>query len=276
MFKKEKIKTLQVLSALIAISALIASIIGVAFPTIYKPIVLDKAIPLVFAQDLITIAAAVLLLIITFLGKKENIKLNIIQTAIIGYMFYAYGQYVLGDLYNYFYFLYQAIFSLSIFYFINAFSGIEYERLEFSMPKSLRLIITVFCAVGAAVFAPQWVILILKWVHNGLRPNEGNFIFLVAVVILDLCFLIPVSVTTSIFLFQKKILGVILSGILLLKIFILFISIVLGYLVQPIFHNMKMNVVGAILYSGIAFACLVLSIFYFIHTKVIKTDAESL
>ncbi len=43
MFKEEKIMTLQVLSALIAISALIASITGIIDPDIYKPIVLFKA-----------------------------------------------------------------------------------------------------------------------------------------------------------------------------------------------------------------------------------------
>ena len=272
MFKEERIITLKVLSALIAISALTASIIGIVYPDIYKPIVLFDAMSFIFIQDLISVAAAILLLIITLFGKKENMKLDIFRTALIGYMFYAYGMYVLGSLYNYLYLLYQAIFSLSIFYFINAFTGIEYERLEFRMPKSLRLIIAVFCAVTPVVFAPQWISLILEWTHNGLRPNGGNFNFFVSLPILGLCFIIPVFVLSSIFLFRKKILGVLLSGILLIKFITLFIAVSLGYLLQPLFqNNTKMDIFNAILYSVIVFVCMVLSIFYFINTKVIKT-----
>ncbi len=274
MFKEERIIMLKVLAILIAVFAMIASITGIVYPDIYKPIVLFKAMSFIFIQDLISLIAAVLLLILTLAGKKENIKIGIFQTAIIGYMFYAYGMYVLGTLYNYFYISYQAIFSLSIFYFINAFTGIEYEKLDFGMLKSLRLIIAVFCAVTPVVFAPQWISLILQWAHNGLRPSGGNFNFFVSLPILDLCFIIPVFILSSIFLFQKKILGVILSGILLIKFITLFLAVSLGYLLQPLFQNdTKMDVFNALLYSIIAFACIVLGTFYFINMKVVKTDS---
>lgn len=271
MFKEDKIMTLQVLSALIAISALISSIAGIVFPDIYKIIVLDEKIPFVFAQDLISFAAAVLLLVITFLGKKENMKLDIIRIGIIGYLFYAYGPYVMGTLYNYFYFLYLSVFSLSIFYFINAFSGIEYERLEFSIPKSLRIIIAVCCAVMPVFFAPQWIIAILHYIQINSRPGGGGFAFNYYVYILDLCFVLPVCAAASVFLFQKKILGFLLGGVISIKGFTLMISVALGFFCQPLFHQ-NMVVSNAILFSIISFAFLVLSIFYFIYTKEIKTD----
>ncbi len=224
---------------------------------------------------MISFIAAVLLLI-TFLGKKENIKLNIVRTAIIGYLFYAYGEYVLGTLYNYFYFFYLAIFGLSVFYFINAFTGIEYEKLEFNIPKSLRIILAVFCAVIPVVFIPQWTSLILQYVHNGVRPDGGNFNFFVSLPILDLCFVIPVFAMSSIYLFQERILGVILGGILSIKGFTLMLSVALGYLLQPLFQNTQMDAFNTILYSIVAVACLILGIFYFDRTEVIKTDTRHL
>jgi hypothetical protein len=273
MFKKEKIMTLRVLAALIAVSALIASVAGIVFPDIYKPIVAEKEMPFVFAQDLISFIAAVLLLVVTFLVKKENIKLDIIRIGIIGYLFYVYGQYVMGTVYNYFYYLYLFVFGLSIFYLINAFTGIEYEKLEFSIPKSLRIIIAVYCAVITVFFAPQWIIEILHYILNGSRPGAGALTFNYYVYILDLCFVLPVATAASVFLFQKKILGFLLGGIMSIFGFALMLWVALGFFCQPLFH-LNMDVGDAVQFSIITIVFLVLSIFYFIYTKVIKTDAN--
>lgn len=271
MFKEKKIMILKILSILIAISAFIASFTGIVFPDIYKHMVLDEEMPFVFAQDLISLIAAILLLGITFLRKKENIKLNIIRIGIIGYLFYAYGQYVMGNLYNYSYFLYLSVFSLSVFYFINAFTGIEYERLEFSIPKSLRIIIAIYCAAITFFFAPQWIIAILHYIKINSHPGGGGFKMIYYVYILDLSFVLPVCAAASIFLFQKKILGLILGGILTIKGFTLMLSVALGFFCRPFFHQ-NMDVGNAILFSIITLVFLILSILYFIYTKVITTD----
>jgi hypothetical protein len=271
MFKKEKIMTLQVLAALIAISALIASTAGIIFPDIYKNIVEDSAMPFVIAQDVVTFIAAASSLAIVFFGKRENIKLDILQIGIIGYLFYAYGPHVMGTLYNYFYFLYLSVFGLSIFYFISAFTGIEYERLEFSIPRSLRIIIAGYCAVMPVLFVPQWIVGIWQAIQANARPTDFGIYW---VYILDLCFVLPVCAITSVFLFQKKTLGYLLGGILSIKGFTLMLSVALGNYFQPLFHQ-KMVVGGAggaVLFSTVSFVFLVLSIFYFIYTKVIKTD----
>jgi hypothetical protein len=269
MFKKEKIIILQVLAALIAISALIASIAGIVFPGIYKSIVLDKEMPFVFAQDFISFIAVLLLLLLAFFGKKQNIKLDIIRIGIVGYLFYVYGQYVMGTVYNYYYFLYLSVFGLSIFYFINAFTGIEYEKLEFSISKSLRIIIAVYCAVMPVFFAPQWIIEILHYIQNYSRPGKNGLTFNYYVYILDLCFVLPVCVVVTVFLFQKKILGILLGGILSIFGFVLMLWVALGFFCQPLFHR-NMDFGNATQFSIISFVFLVLSIFYFINTKIIK------
>jgi hypothetical protein len=269
MFKKEKIMTLRVLAALIAVSALIASISGIVFPGIYKPIVLDKEMPFVFAQDLVSLVAAIFLLCIAIFGKKENIKLDIIRTGIIGYLFYVYGQYALGTVYNYFYFLYLSVFSLSIFYFISAFTGIEYEKLELRMPKSLRIVIAVYCAIIPVFFAPQWIIDIVRYIQNYSRPGAAGLTFNYYVYILDLCFILPVCAMASIFIFQNKIKGSLLGGILLIFGFMLMTWVALGFWCKLLFQ-LNLEVGWVITYSIITCIFLVLSILYFIHTKVIR------
>lgn len=240
MFKKEKIITSQILAVLIAISTFIASISGIIFSDIYKSIVSSRAMPFVFSQDLISVAVSGMLLILIIFGKKKNIKLDIFQIGIIGYLFYAYGQYVIGTMYNFFYFLYLSIFGFSIFYLIITFTSIEYKSLEFKIPKSLRIITAKYCALIPVIFTPQWIISIYKFVQINSRPGmEDVFSYSYSVYILDLCFILPVCVITSVLLFKKKILGLLLGGILQIKGFTLLSFVALGNFFRPLFHLNK-------------------------------------
>ena len=269
MFKKEKIVTLRVLSSLIAALAFVCSAIGIFHPVIYKPIVLDRNIPFIFAQDLISAIAAVVLLIIILFGKKRLVKLDIVRTGIVSYLFYAYGQFVLGTLYNPFYFLYLAIFSLSIFYFIAAFTGIEYQTLKLDIPKPLRIVIAVYCALIPIIFAPQWILSVIESIQAHLRPEaDSMFSFNVAVYIMDLSFVLPVCAIASVLIFRNKILGLILGGILSIKGFTLLAFVALGFIFQPLLFRQNMDVGNVILYSLVSIVFLVLAILFFANTKV--------
>jgi hypothetical protein len=271
MFKNERRTALQVLSALIAVLALIASITGIAYPSIYKPIVLDRDMPFVFAQDVITVAAAAALAIITIFGKRGSIRLDILRSGIVAYLFYAYGQYSIGTLYNYFYFLYIAVFGLSIFFFIYAFTAIEYERLEFTMPKPLRIIIAAYCAAMPAIFAPQWIIDIVRCIQTNSRPEaDSMFSFNTAVYIQDLSFVLPVCTMASVMIFQKKNLGLILGGILQVKGFTLLVFVAMGFIFQPLLFHQNADPVNMVLYSAVSSVFLILAVLFFIFIEAKK------
>lgn len=266
MFKKEKIKTLKILEVLIAVFAIISSITGIIFTDIYKAIAPRSEMPFIFALDLISFVAAITLLSSIF-WKKKNLKLDIVRLGIIGYLFYAYGQYVMGTLYNYSYFLYLSVFGLSIFYLIIAFTGIEYEKLEFSIPKTLRIIIAVYCAAIPVFFAPQWIYDILNYIPMNSLPTKNGFDMMYYVYILDLCFVLPVCAIASVLLFQKKIMGFLLGGILLIKGVTLMLSVALGFFCQPLFH-IDIDFSAALQFSIITMIFLALSIFFFNYSKI--------
>jgi hypothetical protein len=270
MFKKEKIRILNILISLIVISALITSLSGIVFPDIYKSIVAEEEMTFVFAQDLISFIGAALMLIITFFMKKDNVKLDIIKIGIVGYLLYAYGQYVMGTVYNYFYFSYLFIFSLSIFYLINVFAAIECERFEFVVPKSLRIIIAIYCTAIVVFFAPQWIIEIFHHIQKGSRPGADGLTFNYYVYIIDLVFVLPIGAVASFSLFKKKNPGFILGGIYLIFGFVLMLWVALGFLCQPLFH-LNMDINGTAQFSIISFVFLVLCIFYFKYLEVRKT-----
>jgi hypothetical protein len=266
--KAEKFATVQALTTLVAVSALVASATGLTHPTIYKLVVLDRHVPFVFAQDLVSLVAAVLLLIIVLRTNKERPKLHIVRTGLVGYLFYGYGMYVIGGLYNTLYLLYQAVFGLSVFYLIWAFTGIQYERLEFRTPPPLRMALAVCCAAVAILFAPQWVSATWQSIQAHSRPDSDSlFSFRYSIYILDMCFVLPVCVMASIFIFQKKALGLLLAGVIQLKGFVLLLSVALGYLIQPLLGE-SLDVANTIQYSIVSAVLLMLTVFYFTHTQI--------
>ena len=107
------------------------------------------------------------------------------------------------------------------------------------------------------------------FIKSNSRPGVVGLTFNYYVYILDLCFILPVCVVSSIFLFQKKILGFLLGGIISIFGFALMLWVALGFFCQP-FFDQNLDVGNAVIFSIITFVFLVLSIFYFVHAKIIK------
>lgn len=264
MFNEQRVATLRILAALIAICAIAASLAGLIVPGLYRPMAPVEVTPFTYGQDIISLIAAAFLLGAI---KSKNIKSNIIQIGVVGYLFYAYAPYVMGTLYNYCYFIYIAVLGLSIFYFIIAFVSIEYEKLEFAMPTFLRVTIAVYCIVIVVLFAPQWIAAIVKNVQTATWPGKTGFDFFYYVYILDLSFVLPVCALTAIFLLQKTALGVLLGGVIPVKGFTLMLSVASGVFCQPLFQQ-ELKVGDAVEFSLLSLVFLILVVFYLALTKL--------
>jgi hypothetical protein len=79
MFKKERVTALRVLTLLIGIIALIASLAGIVRPGIYAYLVDAAAMPFQVGQDAVTAAAAIVLLIASVFGIGKKPKWDILQ-----------------------------------------------------------------------------------------------------------------------------------------------------------------------------------------------------
>jgi hypothetical protein len=270
MYNERKVIILKVLTLSIAVSAMIASSIGLIFTDIYKRIVSDSELAFIFAQDLISLISSVILLVLSVFPGKKHVKWEVIRIGLIGYLLYVFGQYVMGTVYNYCYFLYLTVFGLSIFFLMAALSDIKYENIEFDIPGSLRIIIAIYCTIIPAFFAPQWIVEIYQHIRNGLRPGSAGLTFNYYVYILDLCFVLPVCVLSVVFILQKKKSGILLGGILSIFGFALMLWVALGFWFKNLFHQ-QTDVGNTILFSVISLIFFVLSIFYFVKTKIMIT-----
>jgi hypothetical protein len=260
---------LRLLSVLIGAAALAAAVAGLAVPEIYRAIIPLPKLPFVFAQDCITVAAAAALLALSLFRFADSERLDVIRIGLVGYLFYAYGLAVMGVVYNDCYFIYLAVFGLSIFYFIFAFGAVDLKKLEIRLPGPLRIAIALFCAAVAVFFAPQWILAILGAIRDNLRPDTTGFAFNYYVYILDLCFVLPVCVITSVMLFRNHAMGTLLGGVITIKGFTLMLSVAVGFMCQPAFHQPP-AVPQSVLFSVIALACLALGAAYFLSAKIVK------
>jgi hypothetical protein len=274
MFRERSVAVLRALTALIALSALAASAAGILRPEIYGAVVEDSALPFMVAQDAVTLAATIFLLAAALIGRRGGAKLDIVRIGIVGYMLYAYGPMIMGLAYTAFYFAYLAVFGLSIFFLIFAFSGIEYESLTISLPRALRLSIAVYCGLMPLIWAPQWIIGLMSCIQAHSRPSDFGMYW---VYILDLCFVLPVCALTSILLFRNKAPGLLLGGILTIKGFTLMASVGLGNFLQPLFHQEMIvgGPGGAVMFTSVAFVFLILGIFYLARVEARRGAATA-
>ena len=95
----------KLLWSITALCSFAAALVGVLNPGIYSRVISSDMMPAVMGQDLMTILAAIIILVLTFLTKANDSKKQVIILGIIGYLFYAYGIYVIERLYNGLYYL---------------------------------------------------------------------------------------------------------------------------------------------------------------------------
>ena len=143
----------KILWLLTGLLSLVAALFGVFNPTIYSNVVIVEIIPAVFGQDLLTIVASVTILLLAVRIKKGDSKKQIVILGLLGYLFYAYGIYVIERIYNMLYYLYLAIFGLSFWAIVYNTANIHPELLQkVQLPGLMRKISATFSLLVAVVF----------------------------------------------------------------------------------------------------------------------------
>jgi hypothetical protein len=133
---------------------LAAALVGVFKPSIYEKVVSNDILPAVFGQDLMTIVASIIILLLAIRIRREDSKKQIVILGILGYLFYAYGIYVIERLYSVLYYLYMAIFGLSFWSMAYGVAKIHPEILQkVQVPGLMRNVSVGFSLLVALVFS---------------------------------------------------------------------------------------------------------------------------
>jgi hypothetical protein len=223
-------KMLWIITALCSFAA---ALVGILNPVIYSKVINSEIMPAVMGQDLMTVLAAILILILAVLTKAGDSKKQVIILGILGYLFYAYGIYVVERIYNVLYYLYIVIFGLSFWSLVYGVLKIRGEDVQIIyVPALMRNISAGFSFLVALVFTILWVMQLLPLVITGEKIE-----FMYSIYILDLCFIMPAFVIVGVLVLRKARLGLLLVPAMFVLGFTLIFSLVLSESLKPLFND---------------------------------------
>jgi hypothetical protein len=212
--------------------SLIAALIGVFDPAIYSKVVSREIIPVTFSQDLITSIASLTLLFLSILTKEEDAKKQMVILGILGYLFYAYGIFVIERVYTVLYLVYMAIFGLAFWSLVYGVANIRHEILyKTTLSKPIRYASVAGLLLQPLIFYPLWISALIPLMQTGRRIE-----FLYSIYILDLCFTLPAFLLLAVMTLKKQGLGLVLTPAMFVQGFILMSSVVIGELVKPFYR----------------------------------------
>jgi hypothetical protein len=225
----------RLLWVLIGVLALAAAVIGVASPDIYSGIVSAELIPGAYSQDLISAVASVALLLLAWTSRDDRPKGQILGLGLIGYLFYAYGIYVIERAYNGLYLLYMAIFTLTFWALVSAGICLRPNTQAPDLPRALRITSASGALLQPVMFYPLWIAMLLPLMSTG---NQIDSLY--SIYILDLCFIMPAFLLLAVLTYKAHPLGLLLLPAMYVLGFTLIFSLALGELVKPLW-NLNVN-----------------------------------
>ena len=127
-------------------TAIVAAVAGILNPRLYTGLVAEALLPGALAQDIISVLAGIGLLVLAALARPNRRRQQLLALGLLGYLFYAYGIYVIERAYNGLYLVYLAIFTLAFWSVVYGTANLRREVMaRTTMPRGLRVV----SAVGA-------------------------------------------------------------------------------------------------------------------------------
>jgi hypothetical protein len=203
---------------------------GVWRPEIYGRVVARELLPGAYSQDLISVAAGLGLLYLSYAARPDRAKHQIVALGLLGYLFYAYGIYVIERTYNGLYLLYMAIFALSFWAMVMAAATMHRQGPSASLSRALRIVSASGAILQPLIFYPLWIGMLLPLMRSGEQIDSLYSIF-----ILDLCFIMPGFLVLSFLTYRNHRTGLLLLPALYVLGFTLIFSLAVGELVKPLF-----------------------------------------
>lgn len=226
----------KILWGITAVLALIAALSGVLFPRMYDGVFAPEFIPGAWPQDILTVFICLGLLYAIGKVRKEKLKLQVVILGIIGSFFYLYGIFTIERVYNFLYLLYAAIFSLSFWSILHTLMDMDQARLRtVTLPPAISRISAGFAIGIAFLFSILWILALVPLMREHRRIE-----YLYSIYILDLCFVMPAFLITSVLTLRKHPVGIILLPAVNIVGFFVIFPLGLGEIAKP-FHGQIPN-----------------------------------
>jgi hypothetical protein len=207
-----------ILTAIIILLVCIASAGGLWITGLYR----DPAtiVPALRGQDLVTLLIQPALLTVMIISRNGSTRAKLIWLGLLGYLLYTYLGAALGYYLNNFTLIYIAIFSLSFFAMLSVLSSLDLKALSSKFDMAIpRVPVVIFLLLIAFMLGTLELLENLKFIQtavipSGMKTSGGTNYF---VYTLDLGLIVPLSVLSAWWLWQRKPWGFVGAGVLLIK-----------------------------------------------------------
>lgn len=212
-------------------TAIVAAVAGILNPSLYTGLVAETLLPGALAQDIISVLAGIGLLVLAALARPNRCRQQLLALGLLGYLFYAYGIYVIERAYNGFYLIYLAIFTLAFWSVVYGTANLRREVMaRATMPRGLRVVSAVGALLQPLMFYPLWIAILIP-----LMRDRDQIDSLYSIFILDLGFIMPAFLILAVLVFRNRGSGLVLLPALYVLGFTLIFSLALAELVKPVF-----------------------------------------
>lgn len=224
---------------------ILCAAVGLIRPTVYTRVISSDIEPGVFSQDAVALLAAVVLLFLAVIYKGTNLRQRISAHGILGLFFYAYGIYTIEQVYTWLYPAYLAIFSLSAYGLVYGITAMHRDRLEGSeLPSGFRIAGAAFGIIIALMFNVIWFMQLIPLIQTANRIE-----YTYSVYVIDLCFVMPAFVISSLLALRNRTLGLTtLPSLFVVGIGILS-PLVFAELIKPARYGMAVDRSALMLFS---------------------------
>lgn len=185
-------------------------------------------------QDIVTLLIGIPLFSAGIvLSRKGLLRGRLLLTGSLGYFLYTYAAMSFLTAFNQFFLLYVVLFSLSLFGFILALSGLHPDEVLTHISERFpRRTIAVYFISVAGFLTLAWLGLVVPPIFNGKPPAGLESAITMVIQALDLGVIVPTSIITATLLLQKRPWGYTLSSVVLLKILTMGSALVSMIIVQ--------------------------------------------
>jgi hypothetical protein len=185
-------------------------------------------------QDAVALLLGVPLLVISIvLYQRGSVSGQLLLTGTLGYFLYLYASMALGASYNRLFLLYIAIFSASLFAFIQVFSSVNLDLVASQIPAGLpRRGLAIFMFAAGFVTLVVWGAPLVVALIKGGPPERMDSYTTMVTYALDLAIIIPATFLCAVLVLRGDPLGVVIAAPLLTLIVLLAPQIILSTIFQ--------------------------------------------
>ena len=206
---------------------------GLVDPGIYLGVIASATRPGALSQDLISLAAGLALCGLAVPRTRAGPKTELVALGLLGYLFYAYGIYVIERVYNGWYLNYLAIFGLAAWLgVLGAVDVVHRTADRATLARRLSRVSAVGALLQPLIFYPLWISMLIP-----LMLHRDQIDSLYSIFILDLVFIMPAFLLVAVGLFRARSWAVLLAPVLFVLGAVLIFSLALGELVKPAFGS---------------------------------------